>query len=346
MTTYAQIFCTVNDIISDNPSIGADESRMYQAIREASDFLQKNIGWFIPVTLTMNFRCPAESSQDLFVPPLLSVSQIVNDGTTLAGTDYILQPDGGFWANGPYAKIVVDPDAANLSAWSDEENGISITGQWGKYAFYSSTGATVQNATKQSAATGTLLVDDGGEVSPGMVLLIGTEQELVTGWSDPTAAVTALNGDVAATDQTITVDNASLVSVGEVVRVGFEQMKVRDRNTTTQKLSVSRGWNGTAQVAHTDNDAVDVFRTVTVERGVNGTTAADHTNGTAISRYSAPDDIAGLCKQIATLIVNKARSGYQGRVANQDIGVLFYNDAFPRFDIERVKKSYMFVRFS
>jgi hypothetical protein len=343
MTKYAQIFCTINDIIEDTQSAGADETRMLSAIREASDFIQKAIGWFIPVTQTLKFKAPEEVTE-LFIPPLLAVTEIINDYATLTASDYILKPDNGFWANGPYGKIVADPNATNLYTFAEYENGIQITGRWGKYEFSGSTGAIVAEATQQTAGQATLAVDDGSRISPGMVLLIGDEQELVTGWSTPTASVTALNGDVAVTDQIITVDNASLINIGEIIRVGFEQMKVKDRNTSTNKLSVLRQWNGTAQVAHTNNDAVDVYRTVDVERGMNGTIAAEHLKDVTVSRYFPPDDIVGLTKQIATLIINKAKSGYQGRVANADIGVMFYNDAFPRFEIERLKKSYMFKR--
>lgn len=343
MTTYAQIFCTVDDIVADAQSAGADETRMLSAIREASDFLQKEIGWFIPVTQTLRFRAP-ENAETLFVPPLLAVTSISNDGETLTSDDYLLHPDGGFWGNGPYSRIVADPDSALLFTWSDIVNGVEISGRWGKYERSGATGATVQNATAQTVGAGTLLVSDGSKVSPGMVLLIGTEQELVTGWGDPTASVTTASASVAVTDQTITVTDASLVNVGEVIRIDFEQMKVLDRRTSTYKLSVIRGWNGTAVVSHTSTTAVDVYRTVNVERGVNGTTAAEHLNGVAISRYFPPDEIVGLTKQIATLLVNKAKGGYQQRAGNAELGAVYYNEAFPRFEIARVKRSFMFSR--
>jgi hypothetical protein len=97
-------------------------------------------------------------------------------------------------------------------------------------------------------------------------------------------------------------------------------------------------------VLHADNAAVDVYRTVTVERGVNGTDAATHALNTAISRYYVPDDVMMLTREIAMLSVNKALSGYQGRTGNADTGVVFYNDIFPRYDIETVKKNYHIPR--
>lgn len=331
-----QLFCTVADLIADKQAPGVDEARMVQAIREASEFLQKEIGWFVPVTQT--HRMNGLGRDVLWIPPMLSITSIVNDGTTLTASDYILKPDNGFWPNGPYIRILVDPDSTNLTTWVDEEDGVELTGPTGLYSRSGSTGATVADTTQQSDSQTTLKVSDAGKVSPGMILLIGTEQEAVTGWESPTTNITTLNGAVAAADDTIVVANGALINTGEVIRVEFEQMKVRDKNGHT--LDVIRGWNGTRRVAHLTSTAVDVYRTVTVERGINGTTAAAHANGVAISRYYAPEDIQFLCKEIAMLIVNKAQSGYQGRTGNAETGVVFYNDAFPRYDIERVKANY------
>lgn len=328
-------------MVSDAQSPGVDEARMYQAIREASDYIQKEIGWFIPITLTRRFN--GHGKTELFVPPLLSITTITNDDTSLDTADYILKPDNGYWPEGPYSRLVVDPDAS-ISDFVDEEDGVIITGKWGKYNRSGSTSATVADTTSQSDSQTTLKVSNGAKVSPGMVLLIGSEQELVTGWSDPTASVTTVTEPVTATDETLTLADASLVNVGEIIRIDYEQMFVRDRRTTPKTVSVIRGWNGTGRVTHADNAAVDVYRTVTVERGVNGTTAAAHLNGVSISRYFTPDDIQFLCKEIATLIVNKAKGGYQGRSGDANLGVVFYHDAFPRADIERIRDRYYIPR--
>ena len=333
---YAQLFCTVADLVADKQAPGVDEARMFQAIKEASAAIDEKIGWFVPVTLTRSF-C-GRGSKALFVPPLLAITSIINDDVTLTTADYILKPDDGFWANGPYARILVDPDATLLSAWWNELDGVQIAGRWGKYERSGAIDATVQDTTQQSSTQLTLKVSNGGVISPGMVLLIGTEQEAITGWDAPTAAVTALNGGINASDQIITVDDGALVNIGETLRIGFEQMRVRDKET--HQLEVIRSWNGTRGVLHADDAAVDVYRTVEVERGVNGTTAATHANGAALSRYFVPDDILFLAKELATLSVNKAQSGYQGRTGNQDTGVVFYNDAYPRYDIETVKENY------
>lgn len=321
-----------------------DEARIYQAIREASDFLQKEIGWFIPVTLTCNYN--GRGRLDLHLDRgLLSVTTLVNDGTTLSSTDYIKKPDHGHWPNGPYTKLTVDPDAANLSSWVHEEDGVNLTGKFGLFDRSASTSATVADTTQQSDSQTTLKVSNGSQVSPGMVLLIGTEQELVTGYESPTASVTTVTEPVTATDDTLTLANAALVSIGEIIRIDFEQMKITDIRTTSNQAAVIRGYNGTARTTHADNAAVDVYRTVKVARGVNGTTAAVHANGVTVSRYYAPDDVQYLTRQIAVLMVNKALSGYQGRTGNAELGTVFYNDAFPRYELEQIKTRYALPRF-
>lgn len=335
-----QPFCTVKDLLDDMESPGGDVARMYQAILDASDVVQKEIGWFIPVTATYKYNGAGLSK--LFTHPLLAVTSVANDGDTLVSTDYILQPNGAHWANGPYSWLEVDPDAANLSEWVDEEEGVEIAGRWGKFERVLSTGATVADTAQQSNSQTTLKLSNGAAAWPGMVLKIGDEQELVTGYASPTASVTALNGNVTAAADTITVDNGALLNVGEIIRVEFEQMYIKD--VQGHNAWVIRGWNRTARVAHLDNAVVDVYRTVNVERGVNGTTAAVHANGAAISRYDPPDDIRFLTRQIATLMLNKAKGGYAGRTGSTETGVVYYNDAFPRFEMERIAANYFIPR--
>lgn len=108
MTTYSQLFCTVSDLVADKQAPGLDEARMFEAIKEASDVIQKDLGWFIPVILTRSFN--GRGLIRLFVPPLLAVTSIINDANTdnpvtLTTADYILQPDHGFWAHGDSGRI-------------------------------------------------------------------------------------------------------------------------------------------------------------------------------------------------------------------------------------------------
>jgi hypothetical protein len=334
---FAQFYCSVADLIADMEKPGGDESRLYQAIRDASDVLQKEIGWFIPVTQTIKMR--GNGQQKMFVsPPILALTgSVTNDETTLVtDTDFSLMP--AEWANGPAIGLEIRTDYGSVWYATDPDS-VQIPCRAGLYERSSAIGATVQDSASQSSSQTTLKVSNGGKVSPGMVLKIGDEQELVTGWGDPTASVTTLNGAVTATEDVITVANGALVNVGEIIRVQFEQMRVKDKRT--HQLYVDRGWNNTGQTAHVTSTAVDIYRTVNVDRGVNGTTAAAHLLAVDIYRYHTPDDILFLTKQIATLMINKARGGYAGKTGNAEMGETYYHDVFPRFEIERVKINYM-----
>jgi hypothetical protein len=341
--TIKQVFCTVAQIAADMKD-GSDETRLYQSALEASRFLSEEIGWFIPVTQTTQMRGTGRDYLYPYPPILALTGSITNDGNTLTeSTDFVFMRR--MWANGPYLGIERLSDAPNFSAWYDgDPDSVQIPAQVGLYNATALLSATVADATGQTDSQLTLKVSDGSQVSPAMTLLLGTEQELVTGWSSPTESVTTLGAAVAITDDVITLANASLVNKGEVLRAGFEQMKVRDLRTSNNTASVIRSWNGTTKSAHLSGAAVDVYRTVTVERALNGTTAAAHALSSALYRYQVPDDILFLAKEIATLMANKAGSGYQGKVGRSDIGEVFYNDAFPQYDIERVKQNYWIGR--
>lgn len=339
---YAQVFCSVAELVADLQAPGADEASIFQRIREASSYLAREIGWFIPVSMTRTLN--GKGSQRLFVPPLLWITSIVDyNGGTLSSDDYLAWPEGGHWPNGPYSILRVGPQPVHLGAWADRDDGVQIAGGWGKYNLAKSTGAAVKDSVKQAAASTSLTVDDGSAISPGMVLAIESEQELVTGWGSPSDSTANLDEAMTATDVTLKLTDATVVHIGEILRIDFEQMKVLDLDLTTKQAYVRRGWNLTAAVLHADNSDVSVYRTATVERGMNGTTASDHLADEAISRYVVPDDILFLMKENATLMLEKAKTQYQGRTGNEQ-GVVFYNDAFPKQDIDRLKRLYAIPR--
>lgn len=345
MTQFAQIYCSVADLVADREAPGTDEARLLQAIRDASDFIQKRIGWFLPVTQTLSFR--GNGSTKLRLPPsLLSINTITNDDVTLTTDDYILRPSDRFWPYGPYNLIEVVTGSNRLTFWSQEQDGVVINGPWGLYEKTEALNATVQDEGGQSDSQTTLKVSNGGKVSLGMVIKIQSEQEAIVGWEAPTSNVTAINmaSGLDSSETVVTLDNVALVQIGEIIRLEFEQCKIVDIRASSHQASLIRGWNGTRIVSHADNTQVDVYRTVTVERGVNGTTAASHALSTALSRQCVPFDILELTKEIATLGVNKARSGYQGRTGNDQTGVIFYNDKYPQYDIETVAKGYYISR--
>jgi hypothetical protein len=333
---FAQILCTINDLLSDPQPPAGDVTILFREIQAASRTIQQEIGEFIPVSETRKFAGSPAAAR-LFIPPLLGLTgSIINDETTLAAADYILTPRERHWRNGPYSEIDVAPDASNLSAWSDELEGVQIPGRWGLYEETEATGATL--GAQQTDIATSLQVSDGAKLSPGAVLLIGSEQELITGYDTPVAAITTLNGTIDASQETIILTNGALVNIGEILRIGVEQIRILDISTHT--LYVQRHWNKTLGAAHTTGAAVDVYRKFVVARAANGTTAAAHAVSAAISRYLVPADVLFLCKEIATLMLNKAGTGYSGKTGNEQLGTVYYNDAFPRYDLERIREHY------
>ena len=330
-----QIFCTIEELLADADDNGGNAAALMKHMRAASQVILQEIGKFIP--LTEEVRLDGNGKTRLFVPPLLAITSIVNGDDTLVSTDYLLRPNGRMWTDGPYTHLDVDPDAANLSTWYGEQDSVVINGRWGLYEKSEDTGANT-GASEQSASTTSLVVTNGSKVSPGMVCLIGSEQQLVTDYGAVTASVTTLSEDLDLVEEEINVANGALVYVGEIIRCGFEQMKILDINSNT--LYVKRGWNGTKKATHTSAGAVDVYRTFSVERAVNGTTAAIHTAGSDIYRYLVPEDVRILCVEIATLMRKKALGGFAGKSGNSELGEVYYHDMFPRFDLDRVRSHY------
>jgi hypothetical protein len=331
-----QMYCTVADLLPSNIQGGGNEVMQMRAIRAASDFLAKEIGWFIPVTETR--LLDGNGTPILIVPPFTALTSISHDGTALSASDYHLHPTAKEWANGPYSWIELDDDGS-LVRWSDKANVVSMTAHWG---MYEATADTETNliATKQALADTILAVLDGSKISPGMIVKLDNEQELVISTGSPTSSVTTVAAAVGATDEEITLTNEALVNIGEVIRLDFEKLKILDINTTTHKASVMRQYQGTKQAAHTISTIVSVYRTFNVTRNVNSTTAAEHALSSDVYRYLVPNDLGWLAREIATLMTQKELGNFAGRTGNAELGTVFYNDAFPRDDLARIKAAY------
>ena len=330
----AQVFCTFEEICNDLNLPGGDVAAIMRHIRAAGKTIVQEIGMFIPFTAAKRFD--GNGLDFMWVPPLLAVTSIVDDDDTYASTDYLLYPRQKHWQNGPYTQIGHDPDG-DYATWTVERDIVVITGRWGKWEKEETTSAAVGTGG-QSDSAATLLVTNGSKVSPGMVLLINSEQELVTGYSTPSTAVTTIAEDLDTSEEEITVADGTKVYDGETIRVNYEQMKVLEIQSNT--LHVRRGWNNTAKATHTSGANVDAYRTFTVERGVNGTSAAAHTAATTIYRYLVPDDINYLAREIATLMLKKSQGAYAGKTGNAELGEVYYHDAFPRFDLDRLRLHY------
>lgn len=320
--TTAQIYCTLEELINDL-SLNGDEPGLYSRIQTASQFIRRRFGNFIPIAETRLFQ---GAGRDLVVDPLLAVSQVSNDGTVIV--DYQLHPLNRLWENGPYIRIY-----AEATNWDDED--IQITGTWGKWTGEESLGVNVT----QLIGDTTLTLTDGSILSTGMVVHVESEQELINGWGAATALTSKLDGAVTAADEEITIDDGTEVHEGEVIQISTEQMRVR--MVTGDVLVVARGWNQTTRQAHDDKAPISVYRTFAVLRGVNGTSAAAHSNK-ALSRYTPPEDVNWLCRQIAGLMHMKAKSNFAGKTGSAETGETFYFNEFPS-QLKEIARNYRIV---
>jgi hypothetical protein len=304
------------------------EAALMSYIFAASDNIDR-AHQFIPRLETIKFS--ACGASELLVPPLLAITSITSDGIALAeGTDYVLKPYERLWRNGPYTRICL-----NLYGYfSTLPEGVAITGRWGLYEATKSLGA---NITTGSASDTALSVTDGSAVSPGMVLLVESEQILVVATSGAINSTATISADLEETDEEITVSDGTQLHVGETIKIDFEQLRVLDISANT--IQARRGWNGSKSASHLTGAAINVYRTFEVKRGVNGTVASTHT-GAAAYQYKPPEDVNYLCRQMAALMLKKAQTGFMGRSGNDDLGTGFWVNEFPKNQIEAVMSNY------
>jgi hypothetical protein len=331
-----RLYCTLEEVITDLEEPGMrDTTTLLAFIRAASDFIDRRGGRFIPFTEALSLDGPG--GKMLWVPPLLAVTALSNDGTAVASDQYVLYPRNRHWENGPYTRLDIDPDASALTAWPYEADILLLTGRWGLYDEDIATGATVSNNPLASDGT-SLVVSNGALLSPGMVLLIETEQLLLTDYGSPTDSTANLAEDLDASEEAVDVNTGSLLNVGELIRVDLEQMRVLDIASNT--LHVLRGYNGTVRTTHSSGADVYAYRTFDVERAISGTTAAAHVQTTAIRRYRPPFDINYLARQMAGLMWKKKRSQWAGKVGNAALGETFYFNEFPRDPLKEIMRNY------
>lgn len=324
-----RIYCTLAGVLEDLHLDGVrSEAAMLGHMEAASQYIDRHIGVFIPIAETRTFE--GEGECELMVPPLLAVTAATNDGVTVtAGTDFLLEPYGRHWPNGPYSELEM------LSGvWSSLPTGVQITGRWGMWEQVVAVDLPV--VAIPSSGT-TLNVADGSKLSPGMVLRLDDEQLVVEAAGTATDTGTDLNGAMTVDDTEITLDDGTAVHVGEVLKIGFEQMRCLD--VSGNDVLVARGWNGTTRAAHADNASVYAVRSFLVRRGCNGTSAASH-SGDQIYRYVVPGDVELLCKQMTSLMYKKAETGYVGRSGNEELGGGYWISEFPKAAIEAVKGNY------
>jgi hypothetical protein len=292
---------------------------------------------FIPKTATKLFRWPqrfSTNSTTLWLSDdLLSITTLKTQAqntspTTISSSDYFIEPNE---YGPPYDRIEIDESStASFESGDTQQRSISVLGSWGYSDNTSSAGTVVSGLSSDSAAT-SMVISDGALIDVGHTLLIESEQIFVTGVTSAAEPNSDLLDGALTADrsETVTVDSGSRYTVDEVILVDAEQMLIT--GISGNVLTVIRAYNSTTLAAHSNNQAVHVFRTLTIERGVNGTTAATHANSTAISKYVPEYAIQELT--IAMVLAQLAQEGSSwGRQVGQGDGAFeFSGRSFNRY---------------
>lgn len=233
-----------------------------------------------------------------------SVTSLVAGGTTIASSDYFLEPAN---SGPPYTYIEIDlASTAAFGADDTHQRAIAITGVFcGCPVDDEAAGTTVE--ALDASETG-IDVSDSSLVGVGNIIKIDSERMIVNGKSmldtgQNTSVLSAANSNV-----TITGITAGSIAVDETILIDSERMLVVDVAGTT--LTVIRAWDGTVLAAH--NNGTDIYapRTLTVTRGQLGTTAATHSTGAAITRHVVPPLVRELCIAEALNTLGQKQSGY------------------------------------
>lgn len=313
MTTPTWL-CTREDVMRalDVKLTARNIAQLDRAIETGARLVEKRLGrTFRPVQATRYFDWPSRAygtSWRLWLDAneVISLTSLVAGGTTIASSDYFLEPAN---SGPPYTRIEVDlSSSAAFSAGSTHQRAIAATGLFGHSNNEAGAGL-VDEALDDSETAVT--VSDSGLVGVGDILRVDDERLRVTeramvDTGQNTTALTAL-----ASSNTITGISAGEIAVGEVLLVDSERMLVVDVSGTT--VTVKRAWDGTVLAAHSNGADIYAPRVLTVERGALGTTAATHSDQATLYRHLVPGPARDLNIAEAINTLQQEGTGYARR---------------------------------
>lgn len=268
---------------------------------------------FYPQTATRYFpwpdrRSPTPSRLWLDDDELISLSSLSSGGTTIAATDYFLEPVN---TGPPYTSIQIDLDSsAAFGGGSTWQRGITGVGVFGHSNNTAPAGALAE--ALDTSETG-VDVTDSALIGIGSLIKVDSERMLVTGKASLTTGQTVITSALtaSATNETVLVTSAASMIVGEMLTIDSERMLVVD--ITGNSLTVKRAWDGSTLAAHNTGVTIYAGRTLTVVRGACGTTAAAHDTAAAITVQVYPGLIRELCKaETVALLTGQARAWARG----------------------------------
>jgi hypothetical protein len=312
------VYCTREDVKGalDYRETARNDAQVDRAVEAAARAVEGALHRrFYPQTDTRYFDWPAENQRGgrpwrlwLDQHELISVTTLSSGGTTIAASDFNLEPGDG----PPFTYLELDRSSSvGFGGGSTPQRDITIAGVFGYSADDAAAGTLVEALDLSETGVD---VSDSAAVGVGDLVKVDSERMLVTGKSmldtgQNTSALTAAVSDVSITGIT-----AGTIAVGETILVDSERMLVVDVAGTT--LTVKRAWDGTVLAAHSGGADIYAPRTLAVVRGAVGTTAASHDSATAVTRHVVPPLVRQLAVAEALTSLLQEGSGYARTVGS------------------------------
>lgn len=258
---------------------------------------------------------------------LISVSALSSGGTTIAASDYFLEPVN---SGPPYASIEIDLDSSAAFGGSTTfQRGVTVTGLFAGARLATAPAGALAEALDSSETA--IDVTDSAAVGIGALIAVDSERMLVTGKSALTTGQTVITTALTASaaNVAVLVTSGAALSVGEPITIDSERMLIVD--ITGNTLTVIRAYDGSVLAAHNTGVTIYAGRTLTVIRGALGTTAAAHDTAAAVVVHAYPAPVRTLCVAETVSILLQEHAGWaSGAKGSPTEAVLAETAGLPR----------------
>lgn len=313
--TQAPVYATREDVMRalDSKETARNNRQIDRALEGASRSVEGLCHRrFYPETATRYFDYPGPQHARpwrlwLDANDLISITTLISGGTTIASTDYFLEPNQ---YGPPYTRVEIDLDSsAAFSSGNTHQRAITITGLWG----YRNDETQVGTLAEALDATETIVDVDSAtsaEVGVGSLLRVDSERMLVTGRTmlDTGQNLGGAGLTAQANSVTVAVSDGTAYAIDEILLIDSERMLIVD--IAGNQLTVKRAWDGSVLAAHSAGADIYAPRSLTVTRGALGTTAATHTTATSIHRWDPPGPVRDLTIAEALTTLTNEHAGY------------------------------------
>ena len=239
---------------------------------------------------------------------LISVTTLTSGGTTIAESDFFLEPNR---SGPPYNQLQINLSGpAAFGGGATHQRDITVTGLFGYRNDETTVGALTADVSSASSTAVSVNGAASAELGVGSVVRVDSERMLVTGrtMSDTGQNVGGSGLTAQQNSVTLAVSDGTAFAADEVILIESERMLIVD--IAGNNLTVKRAWDGSVLAAHTAGTDIYALRSLTVERGALGTTAATHSNTTAVNRWNPPGPVRQLTIAEAINAVTMEQAGY------------------------------------